>query len=150
MRLAGGGDGGDGVALVEHLLARDDVAQDVAVVDQHLARRDELGGLVLEVVPVTMALTPGRASALVVSMDTMRAWACGERSTAPSNMPASVRSAPKRARPVTLSTPSGRMGRVPTTSGTVVALGIVGDGPACDQASLISAAASMTARTILS
>ena len=47
-------------------------------------------------------------------MDLMRACACGLRSTLPTNMPGSDRSAPNRARPVTLSTPSGRTGRVPT------------------------------------
>ncbi len=53
--------------------------------------------------PVTMAFTPGMVSASLVSIDTMRAWAWGERSTAPSNCPGSIMSAPKRALPVTFS-----------------------------------------------
>src|SRR6266404_5333065 len=64
---------------------------------------------------VTTALTPGRASAALASMERMRAWAWGLRSTRPISMPGMVASAPKRARPVTLSRPSGRNGRVPTT-----------------------------------
>ena len=63
--------------------------------------------------PVTMAFTPGIAAAAVVSMERMRAWAWGERTIAPSNMPGSRRSAPNLARPVTFSKPSGRIGRVP-------------------------------------
>ena len=43
---------------------------------------------------VTTALTPGRALALLVSIDRMRAWACGLRSTLPCNMPVSRMSAP--------------------------------------------------------
>ena len=46
---AGGGHCRDRVALIERLLARHHVAHDILVVDHHLARRDELGGLVLEV-----------------------------------------------------------------------------------------------------
>ena len=46
---AGGRHGRHGVAFVERLLARHHVAHHVAVVDHHLARRDELGGLILEV-----------------------------------------------------------------------------------------------------
>src|SRR5450432_1848178 len=44
----------------------------------------------------------------------IRAWACGDRSTLPYSIPGSFRSAPYIARPVTLGTPSGRIGRVPT------------------------------------
>src|SRR6476619_2785652 len=62
---------------------------------------------------VTTALTPGSFRAADASIDLMRACACGLRSTHPTNWPAMARSAPKRARPVTLSTPSGRSGRVP-------------------------------------
>ena len=64
---------------------------------------------------VTTAFTPGSSSALQVSIDRMRAWACGERSTLPQIIPATRISAPNWARPVTFSTPSGRTGRVPTT-----------------------------------
>src|SRR5438132_11481594 len=63
---------------------------------------------------VITALTPGSASALEVSMDRMRACGCGLRSTRPMSWPGRLKSAPKRARPVTLSAPSGRMVRVPT------------------------------------
>ena len=63
---------------------------------------------------VTTALTPGSASAFEVSIETMRACGWGLRSTRPMSWPARLKSAPKRARPVTLSTPSGRMVRVPT------------------------------------
>src|SRR6266849_2101212 len=63
---------------------------------------------------VITALTPGSASALEVSIDTMRACGCGLRSTRPMSWPGRLKSAPKRARPVTLSAPSGRMVRVPT------------------------------------
>ena len=48
--LAGGGHGGDRMALEEHLLARHDGANDVTIVDQHLAGGHELRALVLEVV----------------------------------------------------------------------------------------------------
>src|SRR5689334_19043281 len=64
---------------------------------------------------VTTALTPGSLSAALASMERMRAWGWGLRSTLPISMPGMVASAPKRARPVTLSSPSGRAGRVPTT-----------------------------------
>src|SRR6185295_9659728 len=60
------------------------------------------------------AFTPGSASALLVSIFTMRAWGCGLRSTRPMSWPGRLKSAPNRARPVTLSTPSGRIWRVPT------------------------------------
>ena len=63
---------------------------------------------------VMTAFTPGSASAFEVSIRTMRAWGCGLRSTRPMSWPGRLKSAPKRARPVTLSTPSGRMVRVPT------------------------------------
>jgi hypothetical protein len=48
-RLAGRRDRGDGVALIERLVARHDVAADVAQVDLHLAGRDDLVGLRREV-----------------------------------------------------------------------------------------------------
>ena len=63
---------------------------------------------------VTIAFTPCSAAAFEVSMDLIFAWAWGLRNTAPVNMPALKVSAPNFARPVTLSTPSGRIGRVPT------------------------------------
>ncbi len=63
---------------------------------------------------VMTAFTPGSASALEVSIEMMRACACGLRRTRPMSWPGRLKSAPKRARPVTLSTPSGRTVRVPT------------------------------------
>src|SRR5262245_25268619 len=46
----------------------------------------------------------------------MRACGCGLLSTLPTSWPGRARSAPNLARPVTLSTPSGRTGRVPIQS----------------------------------
>ena len=63
---------------------------------------------------VITAFTPGSASAFDVSIETIFACGCGLRSTRPMSWPARLKSAPKRARPVTLSTPSGRIVRVPT------------------------------------
>src|SRR6266478_3221073 len=76
------------------------------------ASSDAIGG---KSSAVTTALTPGKARALSILIDMMRAWACGLRFTLPHSMPGITMSAPKLARPVTLSTPSGRIGRVPTT-----------------------------------
>src|SRR6185437_11080055 len=64
---------------------------------------------------VITAFTPGSASAFFVLIDLIRAWACGLRLTLPHSMPGITVSAPNWARPITLSTPSGRIGRVPTT-----------------------------------
>src|SRR6185503_5897423 len=69
-----------------------------------------------------MALTPGSAAAALVSMLRMRACGCGLRSTLPMSWPCMARSAPNLARPVTLSTPSGRTGRVPTQSNAAAPL----------------------------
>src|SRR6516225_4301022 len=63
---------------------------------------------------VTIALTPGSASAFDASIERIRACACGERITLPHSMPGIAMSAPYIARPVTFGTPSGRIGRVPT------------------------------------
>ena len=63
---------------------------------------------------VTTARTPGSAAARLVSMETMRACACGERRILPTKVPGIFMSAPYMARPVTLGTPSGRTGLVPT------------------------------------
>src|SRR5215471_1609388 len=76
------------------------------------ASSEAIGGKSSE---VTIALTPGSFSALSRLIDMIRAWACGLRLTLPQSIPGMTMSAPKLARPVTLSTPSGRMGRVPTT-----------------------------------
>src|SRR5216684_2133743 len=56
---------------------------------------------------VITAFTPGSAAAFDVSIERIFAWAWGERRIRPT-------SAPYIARPVTLGTPSGRIGRVPT------------------------------------
>src|SRR6201998_3032793 len=72
------------------------------------------GGMSGKSARVVTALTPGNAIALSVLIETIRAWACGLGLILPHNMPGIFISAPKLARPVTLSTPSGRMGRVPT------------------------------------
>src|SRR5262245_13262451 len=63
---------------------------------------------------VTTAFTPGKVRALEASIRRILACACGLRSTRPQSMSGKDRSAPKLARPVTLSTPSCRIGRVPT------------------------------------
>ncbi len=47
-------------------------------------------------------------------MERIRAWAWGLRRILPMSMAGAVISAPNLARPVTLSRPSGRKGRVPT------------------------------------
>ena len=64
---------------------------------------------------VATALTSGWAWARLVSMDRMRAWAWGLRSTLPCSIPGSETSAPYMALPVTLSNPSCLTGSVPTT-----------------------------------
>ena len=64
---------------------------------------------------VTTAFTPGSARARLASMDLIRAWAWGLRKILPKSNPGNWMSAPYWALPVTLSAPSCRMGRVPTT-----------------------------------
>src|SRR5665213_3244576 len=64
---------------------------------------------------VMIAFTPVNCSALEVSIFRILACACGERKTNPISWPGIDASAPYRARPVTLSTPSGRGTRVPIT-----------------------------------
>src|SRR5262245_21554330 len=63
--------------------------------------------------PDITALTPGSASALSKLIDLMRACGCGLRSTLPNSIPGCEKSAPKAARPVTFSRPSGLMVRLP-------------------------------------
>ena len=63
--------------------------------------------------PDMTALTPSAAAARSRLMDLMRAWGCGLRSTLPQSMPGWAKSAPKFARPVTLSSPSGRIVLLP-------------------------------------
>ena len=55
---------------------------------------------------VATATTPGSASALLVSIERMRAWAWGLRRTLPWTMPDIWVSAPYLAAPVTFSKPS--------------------------------------------
>ncbi len=101
--------------------------------------------------PVTTAFTPGSASAFLVSMPRMRAWACGLRLMRPQIMPGMTKSAPNAARPVTLSTPSGRIGRVPTLAKcSAASRAIEYVAHATLRSCLSSAAASSTARMTLS
>ena len=95
---------------------------------------------------VTTALTPGSFSALEVSIDLMRACGCGLRNTLPQIMPGMVVSAANCARPVTLSMPSGRMVRWPIHL-LLVTMFMIYLPLYCAR---ISAAVSITARTILS
>ena len=57
---------------------------------------------------VSTACTPGSASAAAMSIETMRACACGLRSVAPCNIPGTLRSLEYANSPLTLGTPSGR------------------------------------------
>ena len=101
----GRGDGGDGMAIVQRLVPGHAVVLHIAERVIHVQGKSAA---------VTTARTPGIAAAAEVSMATIRAWAWGERRIAPVNIPGADMSAPYWARPVTLSTPSGRFGRVPT------------------------------------
>src|SRR4030095_15833893 len=78
---------------------------------------------------VITALTPFSFSAFEVSMERMRACACGERRILPHSMPGRGKSAPYWAVPVPFGTPSGRTGLVPTTfssfSGVVITLAML-------------------------
>ena len=65
----------------------------------------------IEVGGVTTALTPGKAAA-EVSIERMRACACGERRTCRERTAVAKRTVHRT--PVTFGTPSGRIGRVPT------------------------------------
>jgi len=60
-----------------------------------------------------MALTPGSAAAFATLIDLMRAWGWGLRNILAINIPGIEKSAAKAARPVTLSSPSGLMVRLP-------------------------------------
>ena len=63
---------------------------------------------------VSTALTPASFSAFDVSIFLILACAWGLRRILPTSWPGILKSAPYLARPVTLSIPSGRSGRVPT------------------------------------
>ena len=136
--------GGHGVTLIQRLATRHAVARQVTEIDGPSPTNASSDAMFGRSSAVITACTPGSFNALLVSIDTMRACACGERFTLPHSMPGRTESAPNMARPVTLSTPSGRTGRVPTTSR-------IGANVIHSAASLrISAAASITARMILS
>ncbi len=80
---ADGGDGGDGVALVQRLLASQDVAGDVPEI-----HRDTLGADVVELLRRQIGgghdgLDAGQRLGGRSVDRLMRAWACGERSTLP-------------------------------------------------------------------
>ena len=96
---------------------------------------------------VMTAFTPGSFSAFDVSIDLMRACACGLRNTLPQIMPGMAVSAANWARPVTLSMPSGRMVRWPIH--LLLVTRFIGLAPVI-YCARISAAVSITARTILS
>src|SRR4051812_22949459 len=61
--------------------------------------------------------TPGAAFASVMSIETMRACGCGERTTLAKSIPGRLMSKLYLARPVTLSGPSRRLTRVLSTAG---------------------------------
>src|SRR5688572_24883785 len=73
---------------------------------------------------VITAFTPFSFSALDVSIERIRACACGERRILPQSMPGREKSAPYCARPVTFGTPSGRTGLWPTTLSSFSGWGI--------------------------
>ena len=81
--LAGRGDGGDRVAFVERLFARHHVARDMPEILRHPLRADVFELVVGEIGAVMTALTPGSATAFEVSIERMRACACGERTILP-------------------------------------------------------------------
>ena len=83
-------------------------------------------------------------------MERMRACAWGLLRTRPTSMPGSDMSAPNLARPVTLSTPSGRQGRVPTYLSLLLPLPVSCVALAMSYSPLSSAAVVITARMILS
>ena len=64
---------------------------------------------------VATARTPSTARALEVSIERILAWGCWLRRTFPYSRPGRRTSPPYMAAPVTLSTPSWRIGRVPMT-----------------------------------
>ena len=83
-------------------------------------------------------------------MERMRACAWGLLRTRPTSMPGNEMSAPNLALPVTLSTPSGRHGRVPTYLSAPLPLPVFFVAVAMGYSPLSSAAVVITARMILS
>src|SRR5690349_271527 len=78
---------------------------------------------------VTIAITPGMASASEVSIDTTRACAYGLRRNFPSIIPGIARSPTYFALPVTLATPSTRGTDVPTTENVCFGLLVTDQNP---------------------
>src|SRR4029077_2268869 len=70
---------------------------------------------------VKTAWTPGRSRARFVSIDTSRAWACGERSTAPCSMPGTRTSSTNRPLPFTNRSPPS-LGCASPITGEILAL----------------------------
>ena len=111
---AGGRHGGDRMALVEHFLARHDVARHVPEIHRDALRADIVELLLREVRGGHHRLD---ALQRLRFRDVDRADArVGVRRAqdAPTSMPGIAKSAPYCASPVTFGTPSGRTGRVPT------------------------------------
>jgi hypothetical protein len=140
-RLGGGGDGGDRMAFVERLLARDDIARDIAQVDLHLAGRDDLVGLLGEVLGRHHGLHAGQRF--------------GGRNVDRLDHGMGVRAAQHLARELARHVEiSAEAGAASHLVGAVRTVGTRADpfvlGLAHRAVSLISAATSMTARTILS
>ena len=97
-----GGERGDRVTLIQYLVARHDVARQVAEIHRAFADKCLFRGISGKSAEVTTACTPGSASAFSTSIFTMRACGYGLRLTLPYSIPAIFMSAPKLARPVDL------------------------------------------------
>ena len=82
-----GGDGGNGMAVIERLVARHAVVEDVVHAAIAIGEIGQVGA-------VMTALTPGSFSAFEVSIFLILAWACGERRTRPTSWPGALKSAP--------------------------------------------------------
>ena len=93
-----------------------DVVEDVGVVgvDEVVGVDRGREALTRHVLPGVDACTPGTASAADLSIETIRAWACGECSTLRCSMPSISVSIVNSARPVTTSVGRGRADAAPT------------------------------------
>ena len=102
--FVGGGHGGDNMAMEQDFLSGQDFLPAVSLV-----RREAPGSTLgawrhgWQFCPRNDRLDPGRARALLVSIRRMRACAYGLRKALAMSIRGRARSAPKRARPVTLS-----------------------------------------------
>ena len=113
-RGAGGRHRGDRVALVQRLLARQDVARDVPEVHRDALGADVVELLIREVLRGDHRLHAGQLLGRR-GVDRADARMRVRRAQDPAEQHARQRSrAPYIARPVTLGTPSGRIGLVPT------------------------------------